>query len=706
MTDVFISYSRGDKEKIRILAQELERRGLRVWWDSHLTTGHAYRAEISEKLDEARLVIVVWSRLSVGSRFVCDEADEGAQRGTLFPALLELVDIPLGFRQIQTADLTHWRGGKRDAALDSFVDTIVEAAKDLSGGTARPSASPQAQTAPPPRPQAQRQEMQRTTSPRGAAKPVRKKKARHTVTGSAIRAKLLFNSFILATLIAAAFGALAYTSDFVFPSFRPVLVAAIFVLTFLARLTSFWADKAMGSASMRLMSGSFVTLFGLAALSIAPLITEGRLYAGALQDVRMDGIEGADINGVAYDGAGGRLVTVSDDGQARLWDARTGVGLGTFDDHENWVWAADFSPTGDQVVTASRDLTARIWDTSSREQRLVLEGHTASVYDAKFSPDGGTVATGSGDHIVRLFNAETGDLIRNLQRHQDDVRSVAFSPDGQWLASASADGTVVLWNRSRGAFQRTIGRGNAAWNDVVFSSDGRLIGAVNDDGDVRIWTVSGNSVMRASVPGRAYGLAFADDRIAVGSSDGLVRLFDISSGALLVETQGHGDAVRDVDADPSGGYFVSASRDNTARIWSAVTGEEVQIVGHIESAIDLPFALDVPPVAVASRAPQPIDFRGDPQRTALLLGKGLAIGFVLLVMGLLVKLVVSMTPLKEQGRLVTPLLFVGAVGYWALLMLSSLPLQATLLWATLAFLPATVLGLIRWLGASMLIRQR
>ncbi|NNU16781.1 TIR domain-containing protein [Parvularcula sp. ZS-1/3] len=705
MTDVFISYSRGDKERVRVLAEELERSGLRVWWDSHLTTGHAYRQEITEKLDEAGLVIVVWSRLSAASRFVCDEADEGAQRGNLFPALIELVDIPLGFRQIQTADLTHWRGGRNDAALKSFIGAIHEAA----GGSSRRRASAPVENVPAASPEQPRQAMQRTKAMKRREPKMqqpKKRKQKHTVTGKGIRTKLIFNALLLAALVAGGFGAIAYTSDFVFPEWRPVLVAIIFALTFLARFASFGADKATGAASMRLMSGSFITLFGLAAISIAPLVMEGRLYAGALKDVQIAGIEGADINGVTVGPRGERLVTVSDDGEARVWDARSGVGLGTFSGHSNWVWSADFSPDGSEVATASRDVSIRVWDASTRKERLVLEGHRSSVYDAKYSPDGAMIASGSSDKTVRLWSVEDGSSLAAMTRHTDDVRSVAFSPDGTWIASAGADGKVFLWNVGRRAFQRTIGSGNAQWNEVAFSQDGQRIGAVSDSGAVRVWDLRGNSVMRASVPGKAFGIAFAGERVAVGSIDGVLRIFDIASGATLLESSGHGDAIRDVDADAEGTFFVSGSRDNTARVWEASTGVERQVVGHISSALELPFALDLPPVAVASRAPHSVAFLDDKERTAMLLGKGLAAGFGLLLIGLVLKTILALTPLKDAARLVTPALFAAGVGYYALLMLSALPAEAAMLWGTLAFVPATVLGLIRWMGAATLMKAR
>jgi WD40 repeat protein len=60
------------------------------------------------------------------------------------------------------------------------------------------------------------------------------------------------------------------------------------------------------------------------------------------------------------------IVTASDDGTARLWDAATGQPVGEPMKHEDAVESAQFSPDGRKIVTASADNTARLWDVSTR----------------------------------------------------------------------------------------------------------------------------------------------------------------------------------------------------------------------------------------------------------------------------------------------------------------------------------------------------
>jgi hypothetical protein len=75
---------------------------------------------------------------------------------------------------------------------------------------------------------------------------------------------------------------------------------------------------------------------------------------------------------------GQRVVTASYDNTARLWDAATGKPIGEPMKHESSVMSAQFSPDGQRVVTASEDKTARLWDATimtdkdTRETILLL----------------------------------------------------------------------------------------------------------------------------------------------------------------------------------------------------------------------------------------------------------------------------------------------------------------------------------------------
>jgi len=125
MSDIFISYASEDRARAMTLAEALARRNWTVWWDRHIPPGRSFDDVITEALDQARCVVVLWSGRSVASNWVKAEAGEGLQRGILVPAMIKPVRMPLEFRRIQAADLTDWQDTIPHAGFDALVNAVA-----------------------------------------------------------------------------------------------------------------------------------------------------------------------------------------------------------------------------------------------------------------------------------------------------------------------------------------------------------------------------------------------------------------------------------------------------------------------------------------------------------------------------------------------------------------------------------------------------
>ena len=116
MADIFLSYSRRDKQPAEILVNALQHRGWTVWWDPEIEPGESWDDMIEEALDAARSVVVLWSTNSRKSKWVKNEARNGDRRGLLVPALIEEKILPpLEFDHIQAVQLGGWSGEANDA---------------------------------------------------------------------------------------------------------------------------------------------------------------------------------------------------------------------------------------------------------------------------------------------------------------------------------------------------------------------------------------------------------------------------------------------------------------------------------------------------------------------------------------------------------------------------------------------------------------
>ncbi len=135
--DVFISYAREDRARIEALSRALETEGIPVWWDREISGGTEFTRETEARLNEAKAVLVVWSKASVASTWVCDEATVGRECGNLVPVAIDGVAPRLGFRSFQTIDLANWHG---DRTAPEFLD-LVRALKARISGEAPPPIS-------------------------------------------------------------------------------------------------------------------------------------------------------------------------------------------------------------------------------------------------------------------------------------------------------------------------------------------------------------------------------------------------------------------------------------------------------------------------------------------------------------------------------------------------------------------------------------
>lgn len=125
MTSVFLSYDRDDAAKARSIAQALEKAGHSVWWDFHIKGGAEYGKEIEQALADADAVVVLWSRQSVDSAWVRDEAAAGRDRGRLVPVRLDETNPPIGFRQYHNIDLSAWKGRGKPPRLQDILTSIA-----------------------------------------------------------------------------------------------------------------------------------------------------------------------------------------------------------------------------------------------------------------------------------------------------------------------------------------------------------------------------------------------------------------------------------------------------------------------------------------------------------------------------------------------------------------------------------------------------
>lgn len=96
-----------------------------MWWDRRIRASEIWDEVIERALDASKSVVVVWTKTSVRSQWVKNEAREGLKRRVLFPVMLcEEAQIPLEFRHVHAAWLADWYFGTSHSGFDQLMEDI------------------------------------------------------------------------------------------------------------------------------------------------------------------------------------------------------------------------------------------------------------------------------------------------------------------------------------------------------------------------------------------------------------------------------------------------------------------------------------------------------------------------------------------------------------------------------------------------------
>ena len=324
-------------------------------------------------------------------------------------------------------------------------------------------------------------------------------------------------------------------------------------------------------------------------------------------------------------------------GAPELYDVETGKFKFALKGYALPVQCASFTPQGEKIVVSS-DNNLLIWGLPQSALTRQVRGMQGHISNTRITPDGQEIISVTENYNGAVRNAETGLQIRELSMAygmypiQWYSRILAISPDGQYYTRGNAWGTydgppflsiwkvaeesrvdslygsyeamdaayspdgkhlavaaaksLILWDFDTRKWKVLSEDYLNRYSSIVFLDNHRL--AAGNDGKIEFWNISrGELLARDSISTYHYGDGIAcspDKKWFVASGYNKIGLWRCDSGELprLVHVlEGHDNAVHFLDFSPDSRRLVSASADNTVRIWDIEKKVEIARLVHL-----------------------------------------------------------------------------------------------------------------------------
>jgi WD40 repeat protein/Tfp pilus assembly protein PilF len=338
-----------------------------------------------------------------------------------------------------------------------------------------------------------------------------------------------------------------------------------------------------------------------------------------------------DVRQVVFSPDGRRLASVAEqEPGARIWALDTGKTEAVLEEAGQPARSVAWSPDGQTIAVGGTKGVISLWGPDGK-RRATISGLRGELMSLTFTPDSRELlVTGLAvgpdmerdgrqskiqDIIATLVDVANGKERIRFPLHSNGVGTGAISPDGRLAVTTGGErDEIYVWRTTDGSpVAELFGKGNTAWA-VAWSPDGKAIGwghpnrgpftsgkdplertfhlgeldfagppdrhfvrarltdgarSLDLDGDRRLLIKQNNQVVTTFRPERDAVYCFTwlpGNRVVVGTGFGLF-LIDRDSGKILRRYIGHLAGLTTIAPAPDGRRFLTASTDQTLRIW-------------------------------------------------------------------------------------------------------------------------------------------
>jgi COMPASS component SWD3 len=214
-----------------------------------------------------------------------------------------------------------------------------------------------------------------------------------------------------------------------------------------------------------------------------------------------------------------------------------------------------------------------------------LEGHLAPVKCILITPDGQTIISGSQDKTIRVWDLHTGEL-RRIIEDTDTVFELSISPNGKTIISGggsycspkSPNNTIKLWDMQTGKLQKEIGKFSvpifsiAVIPDVYCIDSGYIINGDNISG-INVWDLKTMLLQKTLTKSSlqwvtSVAVHYEGKSIISASRDQTIKIWDLNTGELKYSLPDNSTGTISLAISPDGKRVIAGCDDRTVKVWN------------------------------------------------------------------------------------------------------------------------------------------
>lgn len=255
---------------------------------------------------------------------------------------------------------------------------------------------------------------------------------------------------------------------------------------------------------------------------------------------------------------------------------QTGISLGaTFilplKTNRSSIFKLLLSPNSRFLVTCNEAAELIVWDLHANLQYWKATGHMLKLNDMLMTKNSECLISSGFDKMIILWDLLEKKKKTVLEGHGKGVHTLALANNENYLLSVDFECELCIWDMLTYSLLAKFQNFSSFSNTILFTPNDKFAIAASSTNTIKILNLHKN-LIKSNLQGHTEGInviaLYANTKLLSAGSDKRIIIWDIKQKRLIGAMDGHADSITYLKVTSNCGFAVSASTDNSIRIWN------------------------------------------------------------------------------------------------------------------------------------------